>query len=519
MAEGTDYSALPFVRIDRTTPEVTSVDVPPILLTVDTYPSEKSEDLVKSEHPPAERGELAPSREDARDYYVRFPWPFGLWQRRGSHKVWSLTAFLLGNNGAPGPVGRGLDSDPEVSKNPFPAFASDPEPGGVNSLPFVFWNHEIDHSDHPGRGDASDRDQDIHLWPFFVYGEGDRPEHDYFALAPFGGTSRSLLGKEQITWFGFPYPLYAKVKDRSYDSHHVLWPFINWVDGERNSGFRVLPFFGHYERTGLKGNKIYERNFVLWPFLTWSTTGLNEEAPTDTFFLFPFYGHIRGPRLGQRTFLWPFFKYTVFLDEKDQEHWELRAPFPFFQVASGPDGRYKFDLWPLFGIKERPGYTRHFVAWPIWRYEHLRGRSKDGKPGRTFTGTWLLPLFWRTHVSDSQGREEHKWRAWPFLHYRSYKDGSLDVGGLTPWWFDDDGWGRTVGRFFTLYRYQRSRDGSSEHDALLGLLSVRSRPAVEGRAEYDRASFLFGAVQFRTLGEEKGLRLLWLLPELTWGGT
>ena len=41
-----------------------------------------------------------------------------------------------------------------------------------------------------------------------------------------------LLGREEMTWFGFPYPFYLHVKEADYQSRHILWPFVNWVEGE-----------------------------------------------------------------------------------------------------------------------------------------------------------------------------------------------------------------------------------------------------------------------------------------------
>ncbi|MBL4847429.1 MAG: hypothetical protein JKY65_18075 [Planctomycetes bacterium] len=527
MAEGTDFHALPFFRIDRTTPGVVQVDVPPILMTWDTFPSAKSEDEIKGQDA-APRGELAPSRtktnkagEPERDYLVRFPWPFGTWIKRGDHRFWTYTGFILAQDtGSPGPAGRALSTDGAVRKDPFTALASDPESGGILSLPFVYANTTTDHEDHPGREDRTDIDHDIHLWPIFVYGSGEQKgldeeradDHDYFALFPFGGVTKGLLGKEKITWFGFPYPLYAHVRDRSYESHHVLFPLVNWVSGPQNSGFRVLPFFGHYERTGLKGEPIYTRTFVLWPFLTWSTSGMNEPVPTETFFLFPFFGRQTGYKFQATSILWPFFKYTTRQTDEGDD-WEVRAPFPFLQFGASPTG-WKFDMWPLFGVKER-GKTlhRHFFAWPIWRYESLNYKS-----GRSFSGQWLLPFFWRTRWDDVEGTSQHKWRLYPFLHYRKYRDGSLDIGGLSPYWFDDAGFQRTLGSFMTLYRYQRDSEGGTQHDFLLGLLGLRDRPPSAERAAYSRLSFLFGLFQYRNLGGERGLRFLWLLPEIRWGG-
>ena len=540
-APGTDYEALPFYREDRTIPGVVKVDVPLLLMTVDTWPTVETGDTQRQPLP-GPGGELDRTHGDAvraaadegdgagtvlveeeeevegveRDYYVRFPWPFGLWQRSGGRRSWTLTAFALGEgfgrNG--GPAGRAVSSEPGVSEDVITAFADGPETGGLFSIPFVFSDTLVDHRDQrdvPGE----DLDHDLHLWPFFVYGGGTGDEHDYFALAPFGGTTQELIGKEKITWVGFPYPLFAKVEDRSYDSYHVLFPFINWVDGPRNSGFRVWPFYGHYERRGLRGDPIYDRTYLMWPFLTWSTSGMNEVASTETFFFFPFYGRIRGPWTGAVTVLWPFFKYQEDRTFNQGETWELRAPFPFLIVGGGTDpDRFRFDVWPLFGVKERKNFHRHFALWPIWRYESLELRDRE------FSGQWLLPLFWRTKWEEkATGATQHKVRVFPLLHYRGYRDGSMELAALSPWFFDDQGFERTLGPLFRLYRYTRNAAGGTEHQALFGLFSYRDlpeQPEVD-RPAYTRLSLLFGMFQYYELGRQRGLRLLWFPKAITWG--
>lgn len=560
-ADGTDYEALPFYREDRTLPNVVQADIPILLTTIDTYPPQSEQPLSRDPVPvgrrdpvarfavdpqakpstpqakrptsrPRQRVDVMPATQEReprpdpkleRDYFVRLFWPIGRFAKQGGRVNWFVQGILPteGGLGQPGPMGRAVSSDEAVRKDLFQNFSPDAEPGGLNTLPLLFSLTEIDHQDYPDREGRSEFDKDVSLWPFFAYGTGDSEEDDYFAIMPFGGTTRGLMGKEKITWFGFPYPIYMKIKDRSYDSHHVLWPFINWVDGPRNSGFRVLPFYGHYERKGRKGNPIYERTFLLWPFLSWSTSGMNEEEPTNVFFAFPFYGQIWGPTIRSYTVLWPFFKYEERKLGPNRSLWELRAPFPFFQIASDGQDYFKLDLFPLFGFKQRRGFRRHFALWPIWRAEDLEGKDKS------FTGRWLLPLFWYTHWERKKTQEtETKFRVFPLFHYRSYRDGSLDVGGISPFWFDSEGWDRTLGHFLRLYRYQRDKHGGTEHQALLGLFSIRDLPelapgeAYKGapeRAAYSRLSLLFGMIQMRAKGGEKGLRLLWLLPEITWG--
>ncbi len=512
VADGTDFEALPFYREDRTEPEHVSIDVPPLLLTIDTHPSTYRKSLEEREEEAKERGEEV---EEGRDYTVRFPYPFGLFRKVGAYRSWTMTGFLLGENTtSAGPVGRAVSSEPGVSDDLVTTFKGGTVDGGLGSLPFVFSSTSVDHNDLPDT-EGEKLDNDISLWPLFALGYGDNAEEDdYFAMFPFGGVTKGILGKEKITWLGFPYPIYAKVKDRAYDSTHILFPFINWVSGPQNSGFRVLPFFGHYERTGIRGNPIYERTYIMWPFISWSRSGLNEEKPTETLFIAPFFGRQTGPEQDSTTILWPFFRYTEFYDgEGKDDGWLLYAPFPFLQIESGPE-RLRFDIWPLFGVKTRPGFTRHFVLWPLWHYEDMDLVDKS------FNGLWALPVFWRTRWDyKDTGQSETRARLYPLLHYRSYKDGGMDVGGLSPWWWDDAGFERTFGAFMRVYRYTRDRDGGTEHQALFGLFSYRDLPAVPERKKsaYSRLSLLFGLFQYRNLGGEKGLRFLWLLPEITWG--
>ena len=518
-APGTDLEALPFYREDRTSaPLAVSAEVPLLLLSLDAADVEvdpaEAGPVMNEDGEPTQPGE--PYLE-ARSI-VRWPWGFGRFIQRDEHLNYQLTIpFFAQGLVTSGPLGRALSPDEAVQEDIIASLADDPAGGGVAMGPLGhFYRQRTDHNALPDMEHLGpDLDEDIGLFPFFAWGGGSSEEHEYFAVFPFGGTTKGILGKEEITWFGFPLPAYAKVRDRAYDSTHIMWPFINWVDGPRHSGWRVLPFGGHYEHTDSWGNMVYERNFLLWPFITWQTSGMNEpKGPTDTFFFLPFGGWISGPDYRNYSVLWPFFRYEE--DDLD-ESWELRAPFPFL-IAGGGRDRWRFDLWPFFGAKVRPGFARHFVAWPIWRWEDLE--SQD----HSFNGQWLLPFFWRTHWEWSRtGEHETKIRLFPLLHYREWQDGSLEFAMLSPYWFDDpNGFERTIGSFFRLYRYYQDEHGGYEHQALLGLFSYRNLPALPrtpdhpGRPDYWRLSLLFGLFQLRSLGDETGLRLLYL-PEITWG--
>lgn len=535
-APGTDLEALPFYREDRTDPAVTRVDAPPILLAFDAAdlaPVESGASAAVPGEPPHEDRPLLPDQDHrGLAWLLRFPWPFGLITSDGKHRSVSVTGFLAGEGVGtqPGPAGRLLSPEGAVRHDGLANFASDPEAGGIGTLPFVFYDNFVDHGDLPDYP-TRDEDHDVGLLPLFAWGDGDREEESYFALMPFGGVTRGQWGKEEITWVGFPYPLYACAQDRMYRSHHVLWPLVNWIDGDTRpeperygeakvDGFRVLPFYGHYERTSIRGEPVYDRTFVMWPFLTWASDGLNEPVPTETFMAFPFFGSLEAPERSVTTVMFPFLKWE---EDRRWDTWEVRAPFPFVKVGGGGDGRWQLDLWPLWGAKHRPGveeregrpgrptYDRWFALWPL-----VRAESLEGGGGRDYSGVYALPLFWRTAWSKAGERDEVSMRVFPLLHWRHRRDGSAEWAVLSPWWRDDDGFQRVLGPFLRLYRWSRDRHGGTEHQALLGLASWRDLPAVPGRPEYSRLSVLFGLVQVRSLGDEGGLRLLWL-PEITWG--
>ena len=498
--------ALPFYREDRTREPVVSVDVPILLLNLDAADlPPRSPDEPNGE--PADVAAVTTVTEP--HLTLRFPWPFGLWIRAGTHHNFSLTALIAADTTRnAGPLGRALSSQDGVSKNLIPAFGSDPEPGGIISLPLSFYDTLVDHGDLPDVP-GQDLDRDIGLLPLFAWGSGTDDSHDYLAVFPFGGTTRGILGKDEIVWWGFPFPAYAKVRDRAYESTHVMWPFYNRIEGPRHQGWRLLPFYGHYEHQDSLGRPVYERTYLMWPFLTWQTLGMNEPAgPTHVFFSLPFYGRIHGPGRENVTVLWPFFRWET---DEQADTWELRAPFPFL-ILGGGEQRYRFDLWPLFGFKGRANYDRQFFIWPLFRHESLQGEQKS------FSGLWLLPLFWRTHWEDQERGDETRVRLFPLLHYRKLRDGSADLALLSPWWTDDpQGFERIIGPFVRLYRWHRDPEGGTEHQLLFGLASWRGIPPGPERAEYDRVSLLFGLFHWRQLGSEHGLRLFWL-PEITWGG-
>jgi hypothetical protein len=341
---------------------------------------------------------------------------------------------------------------------------------------------------------------------------GTHPIHgDFCYLFPFGGSMYGLLGKDEIK--GVLFPLFAWTKDRGVETTHILFPLVAWWQGgdekATQTGFRVLPFYGHQEKVTNEGVKVFDRTTVLWPFITWVTEAKNSRNPLESIFIFPFWGRTRSDWRDEDTILWPLFRY---MHDKTTHYEEWRAPFPFFFYGQ-PDGskdavaNSRFDIWPFFGVRVRgDSYFRQFVAWPFERYER---QETDEYTDRRF---WFVPFVYtklREGKDPKQPWTERKTRLWPLVRYERKKDGDLEVHALCPLWFDDplENFDTLMDPLYRVFRYVSHRDGSSELDLLLGAFSTRTKK--DGSSRWDVLGGLVGHGA-TPAGPDK-LRVLWLL--------
>lgn len=557
VADGTDLEGYPFVAIDKTQPRATHVTVP---IGLSSYDEGGRKRIVRG---PGGGGIDKKVPEDTTASKLQLIWPIATWTWEGRESEFRLFATLASNLAptTPGPAGREIagsrvGADPLV--RPTSLFPNAVK-GGVAFFPPLL-GYDREHLDPRSANDPlgteNDLKHDFGLFPLFLGGNWPETGH-WLALAPFGGVTHGFLGKEEMDWVGFPYPLYLYSRERAGDrfdketpvieSHHVLWPLVNWVHGAGRDGFRIWPFYAHYSRVDLRGGVLaYDRHWVMWPFVSWATNSANQgfydeegsfvTTPTQELFVFPFYGRIHGPDLENTTVLWPFFRYQ---EVPSAGFWELRAPFPFFIMHHGVEQtsregpvteRWRFDVWPLAGYRSRPYYVRHFFLWPIERFERRDDQWVDD------TKFFLLPLFTYHHHHEKETQEDYqRTRVWPFVNYRRGVEGDMEIHALAPLlWEDPDGFERILYPFFRLYEYKETRHWRNDkgderhgyqHRFLLGLASWRSEPRADGaEGGLSRLSLLFGLVQVRSGGtspqeaNRAGFRLFYL-PEISWGGT
>jgi hypothetical protein len=385
-------------------------------------------------------------------------------------------------------------------------------------------------------------DTDCILGPV-LYGHS-ADEGSYLTILPFGGTLKGKLGKSYALLILPPFFFYGEdnrgvgPEGDVAKTTWVLFPFVNWVKGGGRSGFKVFPFYAHYEKTDADGRDSYARTWVLWPFWTYQRNQLNcGKGEQRMFFLFPFYGRSDGPNTSQCAVLWPFFRwYENRGTSAGGPFWEFKF-WPFFAVHHG---RYRdrLDFWPFWGHKERTvpivtgkgGYERYertFVLWPFFRWER---QDSDLLETRRF---FFAPFLWSfaTEGKDGKGRSR-EFKIWPLFRYKEWPDGRLTVNLFSPLWFQDPegGFERIYNPLFRIYEHGRTEEGGERTLFLWGLVQSREN---EKRASFtvhpflywnERAkndtsreeNFLFGLFQYRRQGKERGLRFFWLPWFPTW---
>lgn len=420
----------------------------------------------------------------------------------------------------------------------------------IGALGAYFYRRRVDH-----RGFEK---LDVLIPPVFYGHSVD--QGSYLTIFPFGGTMKGLLGKSYA--LGVLFPLYLYTEDNRgvgparraeheggepapnedvFVSQHVLFPFVNWVHGHGRSGFRVFPFYAHYERHDLEGREAYERTWILWPLWTHQKNNLNtsrgEAGAQEMWFLVPFFGYSHGPKTTRWTVLWPFAKYYENRGTlAGGPYWEFKS-WPFFTIAHGRD-RDQLDIWPLWGHKERLAaiaihggqydhFERTFLLWPFLRWEHHETNALD------YHKWWLLPFLWHYHTDDKEKKQEKdEFKIWPLFRRKSWPDGRVTINIFSPLWFNDPegAFEMIYNPLFRIYESGRLPDGDERHLYAWGLVQHyenerRTETWVHpflywNEARKDQSArddnFLFGLFQIHRRGRERALRFFWLPEWPSW---
>jgi len=414
-------------------------------------------------------------------------------------------------------------------------------------------------------------DTDWMLFPI-LWGGHDANEGSYFAIFPLGGTIKGQLGKKKMSFF--LWPLWLASEDKNYKAFNVMATMGYWK-GPDQVGRRLFPFYMANRREGR-----FDRRYYMWPFVGRWKTGLDTRYPTETTFIFPFYGRITSrfvvdpdtgettPYRDSRTWLWPFFGKTVKHAARPGErslvetHW----PWPIFGRVSG-DGLVARKLWPVWGVRKSNDLRDMFVLWPFYRRSVRHEDDREvrwhnvGLLFNTQMERWVrlpdgtkLPPSWPEgfgHIPDprlqagthspvrtAQGEVlSRRWtQLWPLFHYGRNERGEVRFQALSLLPRRAQGRAESLwGPFFTLYRYERDATGLKRESGLFGLIRHHRRSERTGRgmryvnvlgvASYHRRtgvgksfSILGGLIGYERVGPRKALRLFWFggIPRAEW---
>ncbi|MGC4072213.1 MAG: hypothetical protein QM760_06800 [Nibricoccus sp.] len=140
--------------------------------------------------------------------------------------------------------------------------------------------------------------------------------------------------------------------------------------------------------------------FDVWPFYFSRQTGNPE---TSYRALFPIYGSVPY-RFGLDRWTWVGFPLYARFEKNGVT--TTTAPWPFVKVMRG-EGNRGFELWPLFGSREKAGeYREQFYLWPFF-YKNEKKLSEP-QPDISFG---VLPFYTSTIDANSQS----KTYLWPFF--------------------------------------------------------------------------------------------------------
>jgi hypothetical protein len=195
-------------------------------------------------------------------------------------------------------------------------------------------------------------------------------------------------------------PLFLRHANAQQSTTHLLYPFFTWKRSEGFASFTFFQLINHQAYANPDGGRT--RGFDVWPFYFSRETG---DPGTSYKALLPVAGTIKH-RFGKDALSWYAFP-LYFQVEKDEAKTSY-TPWPFIRTTKG-GGHKGFEIWPLFGRRERPNdYRFQYYIWPlIYKQERrLDEAVPDVKQG-------FLPFYTR----DTGAGYINENYLWPFFGY------------------------------------------------------------------------------------------------------
>ena len=249
-----------------------------------------------------------------------------------------------------------------------------------------------------GGGAARAHATERNFWPFWVE-ETDSAGRtaEWHGLGPLAFEKPQVGGSAG----GFR-PLYVWWKNSAQGTTDAsaLYPLFTYHSGLAVSRWSVFSMINHASPRPGSGDT--EHAFDFWPFYFSRQTG---DPATSYRAVFPLAGTMKN-RFGQDR--WTFYVFPLYGRYEKNGVTTTTTPWPFVKVMRG-DGNRGFELWPLFGRREKAGaYREQYYLWPfVYKNEEdLWARQPTVKLG-------VLPFYTRDQAPGSISEDYF----WPFFGY------------------------------------------------------------------------------------------------------
>jgi hypothetical protein len=247
--------------------------------------------------------------------------------------------------------------------------------------------------------------EERNIWPVLV------EQNDAALAAPRWTAAGPLLFSQPVepsrfngatTASGFrPFYLSATTEGGQVRDGYGLYPLFSYhrmEDGYRWSFFSLV---NHYSTTASRDSAT-QQGFDLWPLYFSRDTGNPE---TSYHAVLPLYGDVK-QRFGQDRLTWVLF--PLYARWEKNRVRTFTAPWPFLKIMTGEDN-HGFDLWPLFGHREKAGvYRDQFYLWPL-----IYDREVALPEGATDHRAGFLPFYAMARTPDFRSETF----LWPFFGY------------------------------------------------------------------------------------------------------
>jgi hypothetical protein len=309
------------------------------------------------------------------------------------------------------------------------------------------------------------------VWPFWFSRNTGEAQSSYHALFPIGGTIKSRLGFDELSWVLFPLYVHSEKKESTTIS--TPWPFIKRTHGAEQ-GFAIWPLYGHLERTNR-----FDRQFFLWP-LGWNNTIQPDAAapagtpPRREVGFLPFFSRETDAGFVNQAYLWPFFGYTD--RTTTPRYHEVRYFWPFLVQGRG-DAKTVNRWGPFYTHSTNKGVDKTWIVWPLYREK----KWADGDLAQT--QRQLFYFLYRSTEQSSVSRPNaphaSKDHIWPLFSHWDNGAGREQFQFPSPLevFFPDNERVRVSwSPLFSIYRFDQAAPNRVRHEWFWGLISWRRQP-------------------------------------------